>query len=64
MHDVTNPEFYFLGNFRIVEILLENGADRNLLNRNGETALKMAQKLYRFNSYDNYKQVIDLLDEN
>lgn len=51
------------GNFRICEILLENGADPNLLNRSGETALIWAQKMYRFNKYDNYKQVIDMLEE-
>lgn len=64
--DRNTPLFFaaLKGNIRIVQILLENDADPNLQNKNGETALDWARKVYRFNRYDNYQQTIDMLEEN
>lgn len=56
--------FIFVGDDLIVEILLKNGADPNLVNNKGETALNLAEKMYRLYSFDNYRQTIDMLQEN
>lgn len=54
----------FTGKVEIVKLLLNNGADRNLLNKKGETVLMVAEKNNIPNADEGYKQIIDLLMTN
>lgn len=49
---------------RVVELLLGHGADRNLVNADGETALASAEKWYSECADENFKKIIDLLKAN
>lgn len=54
----------FTDKVEIVKLLLNNGADRNLLNKKGETALMVAEKNNIPNADEGYKQIIDSLMTN
>lgn len=56
--------YSFTGRVNFVKMLLENGANRNLQNKKGETALAVAEEQYSRLRNDNYKQVVDLLKSN
>lgn len=47
----------------MVEVLLKNGADRNLVNKSGETALALAEKEYSQNGNESYKEIVDILKD-
>lgn len=52
----------FTGHVNIVKLLLENDADRNLLNEDGQTALALAEKESNLrNINEKHEQIVDLL---
>lgn len=56
--------FLFAGHANIVKLLLDNGADRNIVNKWGKTALARAEEIYSKNGEENYKQIVDMLNAN
>lgn len=54
-------QFLFPGRVETVKLLLENGADRNLLDEDGETALALAEKEYSEKGDEEHKQIVDML---
>lgn len=44
-----------------VKLLLENGADKHLRDKNGETALTLAEKEYSQKGDEDHKQIVDIL---
>lgn len=53
-----------LANAKIVELLLINGANPNILNGYGETALVSAENKYSQSGLLDYKRMVDLLKAN
>lgn len=48
----------------MVKLLLENGANRNLLNEIGDTALALAEVMYDRLGTEYHKQIVDMLTAN
>lgn len=51
----------FTGRVENLKLLLENGANRNLLDKNGETALALAEKEYRQTGNEDHKIIAGIL---
>lgn len=52
----------FTGHVNIVKLLLENDADRNLLNEDGQTALALAEKESNLRYInEKHEQIVDLV---
>lgn len=62
---LTNIRYcIYIGRVQNVKLLLENGADKNLRDNNGETALTLAEKEYSQKGDEDHKQIVDILKGN
>lgn len=48
----------------MVEFLIQNGANQNLSNKDGETPLNVAEKKSSFYGSENYKKIVQMLKSN